>query len=166
MSEANVITLPCCTEDECRPLDAALQEEASNHLEVLWSRATVLSVQEKAGVYRSGKLFRGEVHEPHMRRREILNAVKSEVLSLSREECGGNLFTAHMAVGVDVARMESKASVWNMGIVEAWRRALRRRSQTAARGTTWAIMRRLAERFVPRPKILRPYPNQRFVVNT
>ena len=49
-------------------------------------------------------------------------------------------------------------------IVEGWRRALRRRSQTAAIGTTWTIMRRLAQRFLPRATIIHPYPNQRLIV--
>ena len=50
--------------------------------------------------------------------------------------------------------------------IEAWRRALRRRSQTAARGTTWPIMRKLAQRYLPKPKILHQYPNQRLCVTT
>jgi len=39
---------PCCTRDEGRPLEAVLQEEASNHLKLLWSKAMVVSVKEKA----------------------------------------------------------------------------------------------------------------------
>jgi hypothetical protein len=38
----------CCTEDEGRPLEAARQVEASNHLKLLWSKAMVVSVKEKA----------------------------------------------------------------------------------------------------------------------
>jgi group II intron reverse transcriptase/maturase len=49
-------------------------------------------------------------------------------------------------------------------VVEGWRRALRRRSQTAAIGTTWVIMRRLAERYIPKARIIHPYPNQRLTV--
>ncbi len=37
-----------CTEDEGRPLGAGLQEQASNHLKLLWSKAMVVSVEEKA----------------------------------------------------------------------------------------------------------------------
>jgi len=51
-------------------------------------------------------------------------------------------------------------------IVEAWRRALSRRSQTARIGTTWAIMRRLTDTYLPPIKILHPYPNQRLIVTT
>jgi hypothetical protein len=39
--------VPCCTGDEGRPLGAAMQVEASNHLKLLWSKATVVSVKEK-----------------------------------------------------------------------------------------------------------------------
>jgi len=37
-----------CTKDEGRPLGAVLQEEASNHLKLLWSKAMVVGVKEKA----------------------------------------------------------------------------------------------------------------------
>jgi len=37
-----------CTKDEERPLGAGLQEQASNHLKLLWSRARVVSVKEKS----------------------------------------------------------------------------------------------------------------------
>jgi hypothetical protein len=37
-----------CTRDKGRPLGAGLQEQASNHLKLLWSKATVVSVEEKA----------------------------------------------------------------------------------------------------------------------
>jgi hypothetical protein len=35
-------------EDGGRPLEAALQEEASNHLKLHWLRVSVVSVKEKA----------------------------------------------------------------------------------------------------------------------
>jgi len=35
-------------EDEGRPLGAGLQEQASNHLKLLWSKAMVVSVGEKS----------------------------------------------------------------------------------------------------------------------
>ena len=37
-----------CTEDEGRPLGAGLQEQASNHLKLLWPKVMVVSVEEKA----------------------------------------------------------------------------------------------------------------------
>lgn len=47
-------------------------------------------------------------------------------------------------------------------VINLWRRALRRRSQRDR--TTWADMDRLAARFLPRPKITHPWPDQRFRV--
>jgi group II intron reverse transcriptase/maturase len=44
-----------------------------------------------------------------------------------------------------------------------WLRSLRRRSQKG-RCWTWARFSRLAERWLPRPKILHPYPSQRLTV--
>jgi len=37
-----------CARDEGRPLGADLQELASNHLKLLWSKAMVVSVEEKS----------------------------------------------------------------------------------------------------------------------
>jgi len=37
-----------CTEDEGWPLEAGLQEQASNHLKLLWPKARVVSVKEKS----------------------------------------------------------------------------------------------------------------------
>ena len=37
-----------CARDEGRPLGAGLQERASNHLKLLWSRARVVSVKEES----------------------------------------------------------------------------------------------------------------------
>jgi len=36
-----------CTKDEGGPLRAGLQEQASNHLKLLWSKALVVSVEGK-----------------------------------------------------------------------------------------------------------------------
>ena len=37
-----------CAKDEGGPLGAGLQEQASNHLKPLWSKAMVVSVEEKS----------------------------------------------------------------------------------------------------------------------
>ena len=47
-------------------------------------------------------------------------------------------------------------------VTDLWRRALRRRSQKD--GTTWQRMHAIAERWLPRPRILHPWPNVRFAV--
>jgi group II intron reverse transcriptase/maturase len=46
-----------------------------------------------------------------------------------------------------------------------WRHALRRRGDKKHR-VTWERMHRLAERWLPKPRIVHPYPNQRLCVRT
>ena len=48
-------------------------------------------------------------------------------------------------------------------VLDLWRRALNRRSQRAR--TTWDRITRIAEPWLPRPRILHPWPNVRFAVN-
>lgn len=50
-------------------------------------------------------------------------------------------------------------------IIKLWRKALRRRSDKKKR-VTWARMQRLAQRWLPTPRIVHPYPNQRLRVTT
>jgi RNA-directed DNA polymerase len=47
-------------------------------------------------------------------------------------------------------------------IVDIWRRALRRRSQKDH--TTWAKMAQLAREYLPKPRVLHPWPDARFAV--
>jgi RNA-directed DNA polymerase len=48
-------------------------------------------------------------------------------------------------------------------VQQLWRRALRRRSQRGRRWN-WKRLQSLFRRWLPKPKILHPYPNQRFAV--
>lgn len=47
-------------------------------------------------------------------------------------------------------------------VLTLWYRTMRRRSQKDR--TPWATMQRLAERWLPKPRVLHPWPNQRFFV--
>jgi len=47
-------------------------------------------------------------------------------------------------------------------VTETWMRALRRRSQKDR--TTWQRMRRIADQWLPRPRIQHPWPSARFTV--
>jgi group II intron reverse transcriptase/maturase len=47
-------------------------------------------------------------------------------------------------------------------IARYWLRVLRRRSQRGRRGWTWKRMHRLVRLHLPRPRIVHPYPDQRF----
>jgi hypothetical protein len=53
-------------------------------------------------------------------------------------------------------------SAFRHHVVDLWRRALRRRSQKDR--TKWADMDRLADRWLPKPRISHPWPLQRFRV--
>ena len=53
-------------------------------------------------------------------------------------------------------------SAFRHHVVELWRRALRRRSQKDR--TTWTVMDRLADRWLPKPRISHPWPSVRFRV--
>ncbi len=46
--EADSVPRSCMRDEGTRPLGAGLQEEAPNHLKLLWLRARVVSVREKA----------------------------------------------------------------------------------------------------------------------
>jgi RNA-directed DNA polymerase len=47
-------------------------------------------------------------------------------------------------------------------VTDLWRRTLRRRSQKD--GLTWARMAQIADAWLPAPRILHPWPSQRFAV--
>ena len=49
-------------------------------------------------------------------------------------------------------------------VTRLWLRAIRRRSQKAQGRWTWERMARLARLWLPKARILRPYPNQRLIV--
>jgi RNA-directed DNA polymerase len=50
-------------------------------------------------------------------------------------------------------------------VIERWRSVLRRRSDKKAK-ITWERMQRLADRWLPIPRIVHPYPNERLYVKT
>ena len=47
-------------------------------------------------------------------------------------------------------------------VIEIWRRTLKRRSQRDK--TTWQRIREIANAWLPKPKILHPWPSERFAV--
>jgi RNA-directed DNA polymerase len=47
-------------------------------------------------------------------------------------------------------------------VIEIWRKTLKRRSQKDK--TTWTQVRKIADAWLPKPKILHPWPTQRFAV--
>jgi len=87
-----------CTKDEGGPLGAGLQEQASNHLKLLWPKVMVVSVEEKAG-RRPCQVRIKEMSEsePLMRCRNIRDGVKTGVLAGLQDKLRGNLFTVWAA---------------------------------------------------------------------
>ncbi|MGB5830732.1 MAG: reverse transcriptase domain-containing protein [Thiohalocapsa sp.] len=99
----------CCTCDEGRPLEAAVQAEASNHPRLLPLREVVVSALGN-GRARPGQVWTVESNasEPLMRCRKRRDDVKTGGQSLTRDQSGRNLFTAQMASGMKAARMRSR----------------------------------------------------------
>jgi hypothetical protein len=80
-----------------------LQEQASNHLKLLWSKAMVVSVKEKSRLRLwQVRIREMSVSESLMRRRKQKGGVKTGGLSDLQDESRGNLFTAWAAPGVKV----------------------------------------------------------------
>ncbi len=63
-----------------------------------------------------------------------------------------------------VPRNYPALKVFRYEVIRMWRQALRRRSQKAR--LTWTRMTRLARAWVPTPRIVHPYPEQRLLVMT
>ena len=59
-----------CVRDEGRPLAAGLQDQAANRLELLWLRARVVSVKEKARKTCQVRVGKTSTSEPLMKRRK------------------------------------------------------------------------------------------------
>lgn len=79
--------------DGGRPSETALQEEASNHFKLRWSKAKVVSVREKVSQKISGKDQGDEAIKPLLKCRKRIDEIKTEEESLTRDKLSGNLFT-------------------------------------------------------------------------
>lgn len=79
--------------DGGRSSEAALQEEASNHSKLRWSKAKVVSVREKVSCKISGKNQGDEVIKPLLKCRKRIDEIKTEGKSLTRDKLSGNLST-------------------------------------------------------------------------
>jgi RNA-directed DNA polymerase len=104
-------------------------------------------------------------HAAASRRQEIKQELRRRMHQPIREQgkwlkqVVGGYFRYHAVPTNSHALMQ----FWN-GVVERWRRQLSRRSQKGYRTWTWIDM--LADYWLPRPRILHPWPEQRFAVNT
>ncbi len=97
-------TVRNCTKDEGRPFGAAWQAEAPNHLKLLWSKAPVVSVEEKAHTMCQVETRKMSESEPRVTRRNFArDGIKTRVASRSWDELGGFLLTGRAVSGVHVA---------------------------------------------------------------
>jgi RNA-directed DNA polymerase len=64
-----------------------------------------------------------------------------------------------------VPRNIRRMAAFREHVVKMWRKTLRRRSDKKRR-VTWSYIERLAEKWLPTPRIKHPYPDQRLHVNT
>ena len=80
-----------------------MQEQASNHLKLLWSKAMVVSVEEKSW-HRPWQVWIKETSasEPLMRCRNR-SEHQNRGLAEFRDESRGSLFTAWAVLGIKVA---------------------------------------------------------------
>ena len=82
-----------------------MQEQASNHLRLLWPKAMVVSVKEKSRLRLwQVRIREASVSEPLMRCRKLEDGVKTGGLSDFQEESRGSLFAAWAESGIKVAR--------------------------------------------------------------
>src|SRR6516162_7243904 len=78
---------PCCSTDEGRPLGTGLQEQVSNHLQRLWSKAMVVSTEGK-GRQGSGQVTgkKRTAKKPLWKRRKRRDDVKTAGVSLLQDQ--------------------------------------------------------------------------------
>ena len=92
-----------CTKDEGRPFEAILQGKASNHLKLLWSKAMVVSVEEKAHKMCQVWIKKMSESEPRETCRNVKDDIRTRVASRSWDELGGYLLTVRVVSGIHVA---------------------------------------------------------------
>jgi group II intron reverse transcriptase/maturase len=102
------------------------------------------------------------------RRQAKLKAIKAELRRRMHQpipEQGAwlrRVVTGHFAYYA-VPTNSRALSAFRYFVTDSWRRSLRRRSQKD--GFTWARMTKLAADWLPKPRILHPWPDQRFAVS-
>ena len=92
-----------CTKEEGRPFEAGLQGQASNHLKRLWSKAMVVSVEEKASKRCQVRIKKMSASEPRLTCRNVEDDIKTRGASRLWDERGRDLLTGRVVSGIHVA---------------------------------------------------------------
>ena len=92
-----------CTKDGGRPFGVVLQGKASNHLKLLWPKAMVVSVKEKASLRCQVWIKKMSASEPRQTCRNVKDDIKTSVGSRCWDELGRYLFTVRAVSGIYVA---------------------------------------------------------------
>ena len=81
-----------------------MQEQASNHRKLLWAKAMVVSVTEKAKQdFVRCVPMETNTSEPLIKCRKRRDVIKTGRESLARDKSGGNLFTVQAVAGTEEA---------------------------------------------------------------
>lgn len=87
-----------------RPLGSGLQDQLSNHLELRWSRVSVVSVDGKvAARSRQVRIKKTNASEPLMTCRKLCNQHQNRDGRLARDKSRGDLLTGWAVFGIKAA---------------------------------------------------------------
>ena len=81
-----------------------MQVQVSNHLKLLWTKAMVVSVEEKVYEICQVWITKVSAERTNARIENFPDGVKIGVVTLLQDQSRGNLCTASMAPGVQLAR--------------------------------------------------------------
>lgn len=87
------MTVWCCNKDEGRSLKIGVQALVLIHLKRLWSKATVVSVEEKMHLMHQEGVKKMNKTELSLSRRESVNGVKTSERALCWDKFSGHLVT-------------------------------------------------------------------------
>ena len=126
-----------------------------------------LGFTHKCAKTNKGGRFTIHRHSIAKRLRATLQALKRELRKRKHRPLGETArwlrrvmqgWLNYHAVPNNIGRIESYVD----GVTRLWLRVIRKRSQRGRAGWTWQRMRALMRRHLPRPRIIHPYPEQRF----
>lgn len=118
-------------EMRARPLAAGGRTQAANHRKVLWSKAVVLSVAEKAGMTRQVWSGKASASESLMTCRKCTDDVETGEKSLHRDEVGGRSDCWPTGIRHGGGASPGQACAWNVRTLAAMRREKSKRAVPA-----------------------------------